>query len=72
MRTETKIRRVVGAPAKALERSSTGNRGAARQILKEARDLAAEARDGLVEQLEQLQAGHDAIVAALRDLDAPR
>ena len=69
MRTETKISRVEDAPARAGYWAGVGQPGKARGILKEARDLAAAAREELIAQLETLQAGELAITAELVKLD---
>lgn len=72
MRTDTKIKRAAEAPALARARAGVGMPGAARKILKEARDLARQARDELATQLRELQAAEVAITSALSDLDERR
>lgn len=69
MRVETKVARACAAPARAYEKASVGQREKAREILDEARAVAAEAREELALRLMELDAAGAAISAALEGLD---
>lgn len=69
MRVETKVARACTAPGRAFEKASVGQREKAREILDDARAVAAEAREELNARLLELDAAGAAISAALEGLD---